>query len=500
MGSIHDDGLPRATPESAGYSSKHIQAFLEDAATSGVELHSFMLFAKSQIITEAFWWPYRADLPHMMHSATKNFLSVAVGLAIQEGYFQLDSPVVSFFPNRVPKNASRNLLSMTVEDLLTQTSGHGYGVSGGEWRSVQSSWVDSFFSIPVDNEPGTAFAYSSATSYMLSAIISETTGQSVAQFLEPRFFRHLGITMCRWDVGPDGVNPGGNGLTCRTSDFLKLGILHLQEGVWEGRQILPKEWVQQATKAQRGNEYGYHWRAHTNGIYWASGIFGQFVIVFPESGAVLATTAAVGSGATPLHELIDRHFPAFFTKPQEPTDTSSELRTYTSSLRVLSEFPTSGIADPVRSAISRTISKETFFAATNQDSVFSFALDFSKKSDGVLQLHDSKGFHQVRIGLTGWVESYTSLSGGKLHHSYELPQLRYMASGYCLSDHEFRIVLHFHETTFCDTIEISFSQDYGMAKLERSVNVNSFGTRRPTVFAARLIKGEELSSDKFRSF
>jgi hypothetical protein len=175
------DGLNRAPSESVGVNPEDIMNFLDDAENSRIELNSFMLYRSGSVIAEGFWWPYRSDLPHMLHSATKSFVSVAVGLAIQEGYFSLDSIVTSFFPDHVPKNASPHLLSMTVEDLLTQTSGQAQGSSGGEWRWIKTSWIDEFFKIPVPDKPGTSFRYTSATSFMLSAIISRTTGQTIRE-------------------------------------------------------------------------------------------------------------------------------------------------------------------------------------------------------------------------------------------------------------------------------------------------------------------------------
>ncbi|RVX66375.1 hypothetical protein B0A52_09983 [Exophiala mesophila] len=303
------DGLSRATPESCGVSSKNIRAFLDDAATNKVELNSFMLYRSGKVIAESWWWPYEPNLPHMLHSATKSFLAVAVGIAIHEGFFKLKDCVVSIFPEHIPADPSPNLLAMTVEDLLTQTSGHGIGQSGGTWRSIAGSWIAQFFRTPVEHQPGEKFVYSSATSFLLSAIITKTTGVCARDFLEPRLFQPLGIKMLTWDAGPENVNPGGNGITCSSSDFLKLGILHLQGGMWNGQQILPKAWVQASTTSQRGNPYGYHWWTSEGPAYRANGMFGQFVIVYPEHDSVLLTTAAVGRGAQPLNDVIGRHFP-----------------------------------------------------------------------------------------------------------------------------------------------------------------------------------------------
>jgi CubicO group peptidase (beta-lactamase class C family) len=171
----------------------------------------------------------------------------AIGMAVQEGSFSLQDKVASFFPEHLPPNLDPKVTAMTVEDLLTHTSGHATAVSGGTRRGIETNWTEQFFKLPVVHGPGTIFKYTSATSFLLSAIVKLTTGQRTRQYLMPRLLQPLGITDLTWDVGPDGTNPGGNGISCRPSDLLKLAILHLQGGVWEGRRLLTKEWVANAT-------------------------------------------------------------------------------------------------------------------------------------------------------------------------------------------------------------------------------------------------------------
>jgi CubicO group peptidase (beta-lactamase class C family) len=114
--------------------------------------------------------------------------------------------------------------------------------------------------------------YTSAASYMLSAILTKVTGESLHDYLKPRFFAPLGIEGEQWDVGPDNINPGGNGLTMRTADLLKLGVLHAQGGLWENRRVLSEAWVSEATRSH-GDNYGYQWTTTAGGAYLAIGIF-----------------------------------------------------------------------------------------------------------------------------------------------------------------------------------------------------------------------------------
>jgi CubicO group peptidase (beta-lactamase class C family) len=173
-----------------------------------------------------------------------------VGIALDEGRFSLDDKVVSFFPDHLPPDPSPNLRAMTVRDLLTMRTEHDHETSGSEWRPLKTSWIAEFMKIPVVYQPGTKWVYTSAASYMLSAIVTKTTGQKLADYLRPRMLDPMGIRDFHWDVSPEGVTPGGNGLSWSTADSLKLGMLYAQKGVWQGRQLLSPQWVADASRKQ----------------------------------------------------------------------------------------------------------------------------------------------------------------------------------------------------------------------------------------------------------
>src|SRR5271154_3387863 len=182
------DGFTRAQPEARGVSSRSILAFLDDVRGANVELHSFMLYRRGDVIAEGWWDPYRAERIHMMHSLTKSVTACAVGLAMADGRFGLHDKVIAFFKDELPATVSDNLAAMTVEDLLTMRTGHAAMTSGSVWRQINTSWIAEFFKIPVVYTPGTRYVYTSAATYMLSAIVSKTTGMATRDYLEPRVF------------------------------------------------------------------------------------------------------------------------------------------------------------------------------------------------------------------------------------------------------------------------------------------------------------------------
>eukprot|EP01032_Pedospumella_encystans_P014482 gene14482-16625_t len=282
---------------------------------------------RGQVLAEGWWEPYGPQRRHMTHSLTKSVTVCAVGMAVAEGRFGLDDKVVSFFPEHLPPVVSPNLAAMTVRDLLTMRTGHAAMTSGSVWRQIRTSWIAEFFKIPVVNPPGTQFVYTSAATYMLSAIVTKTTGQPVADYLKPRFFDPLGITGYEWEVGPEGISPGANGLSWKTVDSLKLGILHAQNGLWNGRQVLTKEWVDAVHQPHTKDKYGYQWWLGPNGAYNADGLFGQYAVVFPAHDAVLAINAALPPKAGFNAGLLYKHSPAAFENaPADGGRASAALR------------------------------------------------------------------------------------------------------------------------------------------------------------------------------
>ncbi|WP_395678358.1 serine hydrolase domain-containing protein [Inquilinus sp.] len=491
--------LPRATPAEKGVDPAGILAFLDEVAAGGLELHSFMMFRGGAVVAEGFWKPYGADRVHMQHSATKSWTAAAVGLAIGEGRFALDDKVVGFFPDQLPAEVSDNLAAMTVRDLLTMRSGHTTGISGGEWRRMGGSWVEAFLREPVDEAPGRTFIYSSASSYMLSAIVTKVTGQTVRDYLEPRLFRPLGMGTILWDVSPEGVSSGGNGLCCVTEDVVKFGALHLQNGVWDGRQVLPAEWVREATRnqvdevwmadldgkrfrprdpskrsaADRREGYGYQWWMTPHDGYRASGVYGQQCVVLPALDAVIVVTAAMRNGDRRLMTGLWTHLvPALAGAGPDAARVQPELEARLAALAL----PEVEGAD--RSPVAAAVDGRRFVFEANEDGVAEISVNFAADRV-VFSLSDHRGTHRIDSGFGHAVEGDTSMTGNLLHHEYQPDSLRVIARGVWRDERRLEMTWRFVETAFCDTVTLTFGD--GDVRLDRRVNTNAGPLERPTL-------------------
>lgn len=472
------DGLPRSTPEKQGVRSEAILAFLDEVARAGLELHSFMLMRHGHVIAEAWWWPYSAGRVHMTHSLTKSVTAAAVGLAIDEGHFGLDDKVADFFPEYVPEDANDYLRAMTVRDLLTMRTGHDRETSGSVWRPIKTSWVAEFFKIPVVHPPGTHFQYTSAASYMLSAIITETTNQSMAEYLRPRLFAPLGIDRWEWDTSPGGISPGGNGLSWNTSASLKFAALHAQLGMWQGRRVLSKSWVRAATSKQtEGDEdgaYGYQWWMGPGSSYYALGLFTQMAIVFPEHDATLALFAAI-DGSKKLKPILWKHFPAAFgSGALRPSPAAHELRLRNDRFRVLPPLR------PSSSPLSKEISGKKLIVQPNDQAVQWISFEFTDETCTYTMSEDG-GEHRITAGFREYLEQDTSMTGHRLHHEYRPPSQRVVAGARWTAPDRLEMTWQFVETAFRDTVVCTF--EGSEVRIDRSVNLNSAETKLPTLVA-----------------
>jgi CubicO group peptidase (beta-lactamase class C family) len=328
-------GLPRSTPEEQGIASSAILGFVEGAEQKVSAVHSFMLVRHGHVVAEGWWSPYAAGEPHVLFSLSKSFTSTAVGLAIAEGKLSLDDTMLKIFPDEAPAHPSKNLESMRVRDLLRMSTGQRADDIKDFPFTGKEDLVRTFLEIPVPDVPGTHFVYNTPATYMLSAAVQKVTGQTVRDYLQPRLFEPLGIAKPRWDESAQGVSLGGFGLNLHTEDIARFGQLYLKKGQWQGRQLIPPGWVQEATSMQTANGsdptsdwnqgYGYQFWRCRHGFFRGDGAFGQFCIVMPQYDAVIAITSGTSDLQGVMNLVWDRIVPALGDAAL-PADPESDRR------------------------------------------------------------------------------------------------------------------------------------------------------------------------------
>lgn len=367
-----ENGL--TTPESLGISSRAILTFIEAAEKERPDdLHSVMLMRHGKVAAQGWWNPYNPESPHVLFSLSKSFTSSAIGIAQAEGLLNINDTVISFFPEDTPAEPSQNLQAMRIRDLLKMNTGHNNDATGPMQRD-RESWVRGFLVLPVEHKPGTHFVYNSAATFMLSAIIHKVTGQSLLEYLTPRLFEPLGIENPTWENSPEGINVGGWGLKVRTKDIANFGQLYLQKGLWNGKQLIPEAWVEEATSFQTSNGsnpdsdweqgYGYQfWRCRHN-LYRGDGAFGQYCIVFPEHDAVLAITAGTSNMGAIMNLVWDHLLPALDERPL-----AEDQEAYTALQNKLNSLSLSVVEGEKSSPQAASIADQQYSITGNEDGI-----------------------------------------------------------------------------------------------------------------------------------
>ena len=295
FGAVYEQAFVRATPESQGISSDLFAALLRELdASKDTEMHHFMALRHGKVICECNFAPYPKGMWHITHSMCKSITGMAIGMLIEEEKLKLDENIYDIFPDHI--NAFSKIFRpvITVENLLTMTSGVTFNESG---IVSGNDWLGSFLNASVNGKPGTEFQYNSLNTYVLSAIVTKRTGETLTEYLTPRLFGPLGITKYYWETCPKGITKGGWGLFLCAEDMAKLGQLYLQRGKWNGQQLVSEYWIEISTARHlktQNDTYGYGyqlWMEQRPGSFEYNGMLGQNVIIYPDMDMVLVTNA-----------------------------------------------------------------------------------------------------------------------------------------------------------------------------------------------------------------
>lgn len=290
--------LPAASPERAGLPSQAVEAYVRALDGERLALHSLLIARKGQLIFEGYWKPMDADFRHRLYSCSKSFVSCAVGLLIEQGLLRLEDKAIGFFPDKAPENPHPYLARMTVRDLLMMATCYEYGAS---YHPCDNDWEATFFTDTISHPPGMVFSYCTTATTMLCMIIKRVSGKEFTEVLRP-VFDELGISRELYCIQtPCGHEWGGSGVMATSREFMKFALLCMRYGEYEGRQLLPRDYMIQATACQIDNSlyhaspdeamgYGYQfWRTRHNGFAFY-GMGCQYAICLPDQDLVVLTT------------------------------------------------------------------------------------------------------------------------------------------------------------------------------------------------------------------
>jgi CubicO group peptidase (beta-lactamase class C family) len=491
---------PKSTPEEQGMDSElFVEALDILAEQEDYEVHSLLIVRNGYIVTDVYFYPFAEDTLHNTFSVTKSITATLIGIALDHGYIEsIAQPVLEFFPERTVANLDANKQAMTLEDLLTMQTGFNF-ISMPEdtaWEIVLTSddWVQFTLDLPMQEEPGTFFAYCSPGSHLLSAIIQQTTGMSALDFAREYLFSPLGISDVGWPSDPQGISQGMSDLHLSPHDMAKIGYLYLNNGSWDGQQIVPVEWVTAATKTHvdfgnNSGNYGSQDKDHGYGYQWwikpehysAVGHGGQYIHVSPDRNLIVVLTG--GGGLTDVvGEVLSSYiFPA--VKSDEPLpanpDSVASLEHLTQSL---STPPPAEPKDvPPLPETAHAISGKTYQLDSNPFGILSITLTFNEQDEALLNL-TSTGV--MTLGDTEWkcligMDNVERFSPG----TFDIPNA---GKGSWVTDNYFSAQIDMIGSAHIWQIGLHFEGDEVIIRLQDfSESVRDFPT-----FVGRLREGE----------
>lgn len=252
-----------------------------------------------------------------VYSVSKSFTSAAVGIAVKEGLLSLEEKLVDAFPEDIPAEPGEYLGQAVVRDLLTMCLGQGNSELMGSQRPLyqEEDWVKMSLAFPFTCPPGEKFLYNNVGPYLAGVLVQRRAGCDLVSYLTPRLFKPMGITRPTWENDPRGYTFGAGGLFLTLSEMHKLGLLYLQGGIWDGKRLIPEEWVMESTRRQVStgaeNDYGYGY------LFWggphdsfrADGKYSQFSIILRDKNAVISTVAECRDGKALLDAVFEELYP-----------------------------------------------------------------------------------------------------------------------------------------------------------------------------------------------
>lgn len=400
--------LPRSTPSAQGVAAGGVLAFLDVLDRhGGVDPHSVLIVRHGAVVAEGWWAPYSPDRVHLLYSVSKTFTATAVGFAVAEGLLALDDPIADHFPefrDELPA-ASR---AIRIRDALAMATGHGQDMLEPAVRTDPAEPVRGFLLHAPDAEPGTRFAYNQPATYAVAAVLQRRAGTDLVSYLRPRLLDPLGAPPLSWQEHPPGRAIGFSGLHATTETLAALGQLHLADGMWQGRRVLPAGWAAEVRAVRVGTPdadgpdwrrgYGFQvWQSRHG--YRADGAFGQLILILSEQDAVIALTMATESVQDVLDAVWEHLVPAMGTSAAR--DGEAELANRLAGLLLP---PSSGAARPDGAP-------PVEYAGAG--------LTASRSPDEVVRLADGQGHLVVPAPSDGWTvidadpaASAVAVSGG----------------------------------------------------------------------------------------
>lgn len=409
------EGWKTSTPEAQGMDSKKIDDMFENIEMHGYDIHHVLIIKNGYKVAECNYYPYQQKDLHVINSITKNFTSALVGKAIDDGLIKnVDEKVLSYFKDETVKNPSDEKSALTLEHLLTMSTGYQWsedGNYGAPYDSNTQLWksnnqVQFMLDLPVVNAPGTDFYYNTGASHLLSGILNQVTKKTSEAYAKEAFLNPLGIKTIYWGKDNQGINVGGSRLFISAEDLAKFGFLYLHNGKWNDQQLLSSKWVTQSTSKQIDTPnglagrsgYGYQWWMNPYGGFSGRGFGGQFLFVLPKENLVVVFNSALAGSEFSMPEtLVGEYLVPAVLSDQAIAENLEANAALKASIETLEKGPAAKNI-PDLPPMAAKISGKSYPAENSEV----YGLDFTAGSDTAILHWFTDGVqYDVPVGLDG---------------------------------------------------------------------------------------------------
>lgn len=406
---VREENWVVVSPESVGIPSQAVLNFINELDYAELCMHGFIMIKDGKVFSEGYYAPFHADFPHRMFSISKSYTSIAIGLLQQEGKLSIEDKICDYFPDKLPAGGVHPYIAeTTIRDMLRMASPH----KSTTYKLMKcDDWVKTFFHVEPVRYSGTSFVYDTSASHVLSALVERLSGMSLLQYLKIKVFDKLGCSgEFRWLTDPMGVCQGGSGLICNLRDMTRFAVMCMNDGVYNGQQIVPKEYIREATARQistclqygieEQQGYGYQfWRCRNNG-FAMYGMGGQLAICLPDYNFILTTIAdnqGIPNGVQGIYSALWNNILPHLKENKSATEvdqvSSEKLKDRLSKLEVK---PVKGSGT---SPVVNEINGKVYVLAQNPMGISKCRLEFSKDNEGTLYYTNETGSHQISFGV-----------------------------------------------------------------------------------------------------
>ncbi len=408
-------------PESAGVKSEDVIGFIDGLKSTEACMHSFIMVRHGKVFAEGYWKPIKPDMLHRMYSISKSFVSAAIGMLVGEGRISLDDRVVSYFPDKVPETGLYPYVAdITIRDLLIMATPYTRGAS---YSLRDKDWTATFFASPSSHPAGTIFNYDTSASLILNVIVERVTGMPFLEYMRKGLLDPIGFSRGTWCVkAPEGCSWGGSGVMATTRDLARFALVFLNKGCYNGKQLIPEDYVRAATSRQIDNDrdqtgerwncgYGYQIWILKGGAFAFRGMGSQLAICVPEKDFLFVCTADTQGSQYQdrmIYELLWRHIIDNMAEPPA-SHKLSKTRMSTEAFNVLQKRCAALEFEPIKgktgSGVLKSVNGICYTLSANPMSIKQIGIDInSGTNEGLLYYTNSRGDKKLRFGVGKYIE------------------------------------------------------------------------------------------------